>query len=76
MFSEVEDFLTDEECESIIMLAKYSGLKESSTVRTNKDRLSREQLIQLFSKTDLNADGVLENHEVFDLTENINYYFE
>lgn len=61
----MENFLTDEECDSIINLAKESGLSASTTVRTNRQRISKEKMMALFEKNDDNDDGILTNYEVF-----------
>ena len=61
----MENFLTDDECDSIIDLAQYHGLKASTTVKTTKQRLPREKIVKLFYKNDLDGDGILEKYEVF-----------
>lgn len=61
----MENFLTDEECALIISLAKESGLSASTTVRTNRKRISKEKIMALFLKNDINDDGILTNYEVF-----------
>ena len=61
----MENFLTDDECDSIIDLAQNHGLKTSTTVRTTKQRLPREKIVQLFYKNDLDGDEILEQYEVF-----------
>jgi pantothenate kinase len=62
--SEVENFLTDNECDVIIGLAQHHGLQASTTVRKIKNRVSREQVMDLFYKNDLDGDGTLEKYEV------------
>lgn len=61
---EVKDFLTDKECDLIINTAKNSGLHESTTVRANRQRLSKGELTSLFMKKDINSDQVLDKYEV------------
>jgi hypothetical protein len=60
----VENFLTDNECDVIIGLAQHHGLQASTTVRKIKNRVSREQVMDLFYKNDLDGDGTLEKYEV------------
>jgi pantothenate kinase len=62
--SEVENFLTDNECDVIIGLAQHHGLQASTTVRKIKNRVSREKVMDLFYKNDLDGDGTLEKYEV------------
>ena len=61
----MENFLTDEECALIISLAKESGLSASTTIRTNRKRISKEKIMALFIRNDINDDGILTNYEVF-----------
>ena len=60
----VENFLTDEECDLIISLAKEAGLTASTTIRTNRQRISKDKIMALFEKNDDNGDGILANYEV------------
>ena len=65
IFLEVENFLTDEECQLIVDLANASGLTQSTTVRTKKGtRLPRQKILELFHGKDVNSDGLLDRYEV------------
>ena len=61
----MKDFLTDEECDSIIAIAQQNGLKASNTVKTLKHRVSREDIMEHFYNLDLDDDGILQKYEVF-----------
>ncbi|XP_028418986.1 transmembrane prolyl 4-hydroxylase-like, partial [Dendronephthya gigantea] len=61
---EVENFLTNEECDLIISTAKTSGLSESTTVRANRNRLSIEKIMEFFGKVDINFDRILNTYEI------------
>ena len=65
IYLEVENFLTDEECQLIIKVATEAGFEESKVVRTSEMRQSIPKLLQLFKKNDLNSDKYLNNAEVW-----------
>lgn len=68
--SEIQDFLSEEECRVVVQLAQLKGLMESrATAARRGQEDSSQPLLQLstqevFSLLDLNQDGLLQKHEV------------
>lgn len=68
--SEIQDFLSEEECRVVVQLAQLKGLMEShSTAARRGQEDSSQPLLQLstqevFSLLDLNQDGLLQKQEV------------
>lgn len=68
--TEIQDFLSEEECRVVVQLAQLKGLMESRTTAARRGQEDSSQpLLQLstqevFSLLDLNQDGLLQKHEV------------
>lgn len=75
VFIEIEDFLTEKECNDIILMAQTVGLEQSKTlgeenfnVETNGNETNKESLPEgseeIFKSLDSNDDGRLDTTEV------------
>ena len=64
-FLEIQDFLSSEECDRIVEMAKTEGLGISETVWSETDEvLTDGNLRAVFDKLDVNSDSSLDYYEV------------
>ena len=64
MVSEIKNFLSHDECDAIIELAKEKGMKQATTAAKDLNLPNRNSHL-VFDKWDRNLDGSLSNEEVF-----------
>ena len=64
MVSEIKNFLSEDECDAIVQLAKEKGMKQPTAAIKNLN-LPKGNDHSAFDKWDKNLDGSLSNEEVF-----------
>lgn len=68
--SEIQGFLSEEECRVVVQLAQLKGLMESQTTAARRGQEDSSQPLlslstqEVFSLLDLNQDGLLQKQEV------------
>jgi hypothetical protein len=69
--TEIENFLSDEECEDIIFMARTQGLEDSRTLLHGVFKVNESVLASIikdpdeaFKSSDANEDGVIDKAEV------------
>lgn len=67
---EVENFLTPEECELVIDLAKAKGMRKIPAFK-NVETMFKEEIHETFRMWDLNGDGFVDANEVSNIRKKI-----